>query len=103
MLTALRVCDILAERGEPLSRSAFARFPQVLLNVRVSSKPPLEKTSLVRPAIAAAEKEMGAEGRILVRYSGTEPLCRVMVEGPRDGIVKRLAERVADAVRKELA
>lgn len=103
MLTALRVCDILAERGEPLSRSAFARFPQVLLNIRVTRKPPLEKTSLVAPAIAAAEKEMGADGRILVRYSGTEPLCRVMVEGPRDELVKRVAERVADAVRKELA
>ena len=103
LLTALRVFDILVERGEPLSRGAFVRFPQLLLNVRVSRKPPLEKAAAIQAAIAAAEKELGSDGRILVRYSGTEPLCRVMVEGPIEEMVKRLAEHVADAVRKELA
>ena len=103
MLTALRVFDVLAERDQKLSQAAFPKFPQVLVNVRVARKPPLEEVPGVRAAVAGAEKELGADGRILVRYSGTEPLCRVMVEGPRDPVVRRLAAAVADAVQKELS
>ena len=103
MLTALRLLDVLAERGQKLSRGAFPKFPQVLINVRVAKKPPIEEVAALRAAIAAAEKELGADGRILVRYSGTEKICRVMVEGPRDEMVKRLAGGVADVVKKELA
>jgi phosphoglucosamine mutase len=103
MLTALRLLDVLAERGQKLSEAAFPKFPQVLINVRVARKPPVEEVPALRAAIAAAEKELGEDGRILVRYSGTEQICRVMVEGPRDEVVKRLAEAVADAVKKELA
>jgi phosphoglucosamine mutase len=103
MLTALRVFDVLAERGQKLSQAAFPKFPQVLLNVRVARKPALEDAPGIQAAIAAAERELGDDGRILVRYSGTEPLCRVMVEGPRDEAVRRLAGAVADAVKKELA
>jgi phosphoglucosamine mutase len=102
MLTALRVLNVLAERDQKLSQGAFPKFPQVLLNVRVAKKPAIEDVPALRDAIAAAEKEMGADGRVLVRYSGTEALCRVMVEGPTDEIVKRLAHRVADVVKKEL-
>jgi phosphoglucosamine mutase len=103
MLTALRVLDVLAERGQKLSHGAFAKFPQVLINVRVGKKPPIEEVPAVRDAIAAAEKALGSDGRILVRYSGTEALCRVMVEGPHDDVVRRLANQVADLVKKELA
>jgi phosphoglucosamine mutase len=103
MLTALRLCDVLAERGQNLSQAAFSKFPQVLINVRVGKKPPLEEVPALQAAIGTAEKELGADGRILVRYSGTEQICRVMVEGPRDDMVKRLAAGVADAVKKELA
>lgn len=103
MLTALRVFDILAERGQKLSQVAFERFPQVLLNVRVVKKPPMEEVAALRSALGAAQKELGADGRILVRYSGTEPLCRVMVEGPRGALVTRVATRLANAVKKELA
>jgi len=103
MLTALRVFDVLAERGQKLSQAAFAKFPQVLINVKVARKPPLEDVPGIQTAIGAAEKELGADGRILVRYSGTEHLCRVMVEGPRDEMVKRLAASVAEVVQKELA
>jgi phosphoglucosamine mutase len=102
MLTALRLFDVLAERGQKLSEAAFAKFPQVLINVRVTKKPPIEQVPALQAAIAAAEKELGEDGRILVRYSGTEQICRVMVEGPRDEMVKRLAAGVADAVKKEL-
>jgi phosphoglucosamine mutase len=103
MLTALRVLDVLAERGQKLSHAAFPKFPQVLQNVRVAKKPPIEDVPALREAIVAAEKEMGDDGRILVRYSGTEPVCRVMVEGPSDVLVKRLANRVSDVVKKELS
>jgi len=103
MLTALRVFDVLAERGQKLSQAAFAKFPQVLINVKVGRKPPLEEVPGIQAAIGVAEKELGADGRILVRYSGTEHLCRVMVEGPRDEMVNRLAAAVADVVKKELA
>jgi phosphoglucosamine mutase len=102
MLTALRLFDVLAERGQKLSQAAFAKFPQVLINVRVAKKPPIEEIPALQTAIRAAEKELGSDGRILVRYSGTEQICRVMVEGPRDEVVKRLAAGVADAVKKEL-
>jgi len=103
MLTALRVFDVLAERGQKLSQAAFAKFPQVLLNVRVARKPPLDEAPGIQAALRAAEAELGADGRILVRYSGTETLCRVMVEGPRDDLVHRIAGRVADIVKKELS
>ncbi len=103
MLTALRVFDVLVERGQKLSEAAFAKFPQVLINVKVGQKPPIETVPTLVSAIGAAEKELGSDGRILVRYSGTEKLCRVMVEGPRDEMVKRLAGAVADVVKKELA
>ncbi|HLY74240.1 MAG TPA: phosphoglucosamine mutase [Planctomycetota bacterium] len=103
MLTALRVFDVLAERGQRLSQAAFPKFPQVLINVTVARKPPFEEVPRIQAAIAAAEKELGLDGRILVRYSGTEHLCRVMVEGPLDRTVNRLAAAVADVVQKELA
>src|SRR5262249_56754683 len=103
MLTALRLLDVLAERGQRLSQGAFDKFPQLLINVRVARKPPIDEVPALVKSIAAAEKELGADGRILVRYSGTEQICRVMVEGPREDLVKRLAGGVADAVKKELA
>lgn len=103
MLTALRVLDVLSERGQKLSEAAFPKFPQVLVNVRVAKKPPIDQVAALVSAIGKAEKTLGADGRILVRYSGTEPLCRVMVEGPEAGLVDRLARSLADAVHKELA
>ena len=103
MLTALRVLDVLAERGQKLSHGAFPKFPQVLQNVRVVKKTPIDEVPALRDAIVAAEKEMGddrADSR--PAPAGTEPLCRVMVEGPSDDLVKRLANRIADVVKKEL-
>jgi phosphoglucosamine mutase len=105
MLTMLRVLGVLAERGETLSKAAslLVKYPQVLINVKVARKPPLEQVDGVRAAVAAAEAALRDEGRLLVRYSGTEGLCRVMVEGADAGLVDRAARDVADAVRKELA
>ena len=75
----------------------------MLLNVRVGRKPPLEEVPHLQSSIRDVERSLGAYGRILVRYSGTEPVCRVMVEGPRAAVVDRLARQVADVVTKELA
>jgi phosphoglucosamine mutase len=102
LLTALRVFDLLREQGRRFSEVAFAKFPQVLINVKVARKPPLGQCPGIGAAISAAERELGSDGRILVRYSGTESLCRVMVEGPREEPVKRLAAAAADAVKKEI-
>jgi phosphoglucosamine mutase len=103
LLTALRVFDLLRAQGRRFSETAFAKFPQVLLNVRVARKPPLESAPGVAGAVRRAEAELGADGRVLVRYSGTEPLCRVMVEGPRRDLVERLSRTLAGVVEKELA
>ncbi|HYE98432.1 MAG TPA: phosphoglucosamine mutase [Planctomycetota bacterium] len=105
MLTMLRVLGILAERGEPFSKAAslLVKYPQVLLNVKVARKPPLEEVDGVQGAIRSAEAALGEEGRVLVRYSGTENLCRVMVEGAEKKDVDRTARAVADAVKEALA
>jgi phosphoglucosamine mutase len=77
-------------------------FPQQIINVDVARKPPLEELAEVQAEIAAAESELGEKGRVLVRYSGTQSMCRVMVEGPSHEITARLAERIAAAVSKSI-
>ncbi len=102
LLTTLRVLDALAERGEPLSRLSLTKCPQVVINVRVGRKPPIDQVPGVSKAVEAARRSLGTDGRVLVRYSGTENLCRVMVEGTSAGAVERIARDVADAVRQDL-
>ena len=105
MLTMLRVLGVLAERGERFSKAAdvLVKYPQVLINVKVARKPPLEDVAPLQAAVAEAQKILRDEGRILVRYSGTENLCRVMVEGADAKAVERTSRDVAAAVKKELA
>ena len=103
LLTTLRVLDVLAERGEPLSRLAVAKCPQVLINVRVGRKPALDTVPGIQKALDGVRRALGSDGRVLVRYSGTENLCRVMVEGTDGALVERLARETADTVKKELA
>jgi len=90
--------------GQPLSELAKLMdvFPQKIINVDVASKPPIETVPPIMEAIKAAEAELGEEGRVLVRYSGTQNMCRVMVEGPTDDVTGRLAAQVADAVRDSI-
>jgi phosphoglucosamine mutase len=104
MLTALRVLEAMQESGETLDElaSRFTVFPQILVNVRVKEKRPLDELGGVRDAIASAERELGDSGRINVRFSGTESLARVMVEGPTDAKVNSTAQRIAAAIRAEL-
>ena len=97
ILTALRVLDICRTTDKPLSElsAVMMDYPQVLRNLRVQSKPPLEELPEVTAAIADAESILGNRGRVLVRYSGTEPKARVMVEGESELTVTRLADQIA--------
>lgn len=104
VFTALRVLAVLQETGESLSRSTapYVPLPQVLLNVPVASKPPLEELVEVRERTRRIEEELGQDGRVLLRYSGTEDLARVMVEGPDEGHIQGRARELADLLRDAL-
>jgi phosphoglucosamine mutase len=108
LLTALHVAKLVADGrrngGGTLSRllDGFRRYPQVLLNVRVTRKPDLLSIPAVAAAARTADEELGADGRLVLRYSGTEPLARVMIEGPEQETVERLACGIAEAIRAEL-
>lgn len=101
LITGLSVLALMVQSGRPLSelRRVMQRFPQVLVNLRVTSKPEIGTLPAVATAIRQAEQELGERGRVLVRYSGTEPLLRVMVEGEREPVIRRLADAVLDAAR----
>src|SRR5262249_29776811 len=81
----------------------FTVYPQLLINVRVKERRPLEEIPAAAAAMRECEREMNGSGRILVRYSGTEPLARIMVEGLDHADVERWAERIASVIRRELA
>lgn len=104
LVCALQVLRIMLETGSKLSELAsfVRRFPQVCLNVRVKAKPSLDSLSAVQAAIKKAENALGDSGRILVRYSGTEMVCRVMVEGLETKQVTNLAKSIASAVTAEI-
>lgn len=104
LLTALQMARLVRESGQPLSRllAGFRRYPQVLLNVRVARKPDLAALPRVAAAVRAAEETLGADGRLVLRYSGTEPLARVMIEGPEQTAIDALAGEIAGAIQAEL-
>jgi phosphoglucosamine mutase len=104
LLTAIQVMSLMAESGRPLSNLAacMQRYPQVLLSIPVKDKPPLERVPGVRRAIGRVERILGKRGRMLVRYSGTEPVCRVMIEGDDERSIHRLADEIASAVKREI-
>ena len=98
ILTGLQLLDLVVRSGRPLAELAAAameRMPQVLRNVVVPAGRTAEVMELVRPAVEAAEAELGRAGRVLVRPSGTEPLVRVMVEAATEDLAEAVAERVA--------
>jgi phosphoglucosamine mutase len=101
MLTALKLLEIVATKDSPLSdlRRVMTVFPQVMINVDVTAKPPLDAAPQIRAVINAVEKELDGNGRVLVRYSGTQPQCRVMVEGPTEEETRRHCERIAQVIR----
>ena len=104
LLTALRVIEIMRESGLGLDEltEELEIYPQRLVNVRIRNKKPLSKLPAVLAEIRAAEEAFGPAGRVLVRFSGTEPLARVMVEGPELAQVEGFAARIARAIQREL-
>jgi phosphoglucosamine mutase len=103
MLTALKVASLVALQG-PLDAlvADLKIFPQKIVNVKVRSKPTLESIPEVARALAEAEKALGNSGRVVLRYSGTEPLARVMVEAEQKEDVQRWTEALASAVRSSI-
>jgi phosphoglucosamine mutase len=104
LLTALRVLEIVRDSGQSLDElsAAIKNFPQKLVNVRVKHKRPLKDLPAVQNEIAAAEQEFGRAGRVVVRFSGTEPLARVMIEAESADAVENWTARIANAIRAEL-
>jgi phosphoglucosamine mutase len=104
MLTALRVFEVMRHAGVGLDEltQEIQVYPQRLVNVRIRERKPLEELPGVAAEIRAAEESFGDTGRVLVRFSGTEPLARVMVEGPELDRVEDFARRIADCIRAEL-
>jgi phosphoglucosamine mutase len=103
MLTAVKIASLVALRGPLDSLVADLKvFPQTIVNVKVRSKPPLDGLPEVARVLREAETALGNSGRVVLRYSGTEPLARVMVEAERHEDVDRWARAIADAIRSAL-
>jgi phosphoglucosamine mutase len=101
ILAAVRLLDFLEGEDLDLERESriLERYPQVLENVRVRERVPLESIPAIAAAVREAEAELGSEGRVLLRYSGTEPLARVMLEGPDLDRLRELCGRICEAIR----
>ena len=104
LVAALKVIEVMVATGQPLSelRKGLVKFPQLTRALTVKEKKPIEALPGVSSAIKSVEQELGAAGRVLVRYSGTEPKLRLLVEGPTDAVVQTAIEKLVAAVRAEL-
>ncbi|HYG64682.1 MAG TPA: phosphoglucosamine mutase, partial [Thermoanaerobaculia bacterium] len=104
LLTALQIAYIVHRSGRPLAEllGGFRRYPQILLNVRVARKTDFAALPRVVATQRCVEEKLGADGRLVLRYSGTEPLARVMIEGPDQPTIDALAGELAGVIREEL-
>ncbi len=104
VVAALKTLTVMLRRGRPLSEVArvMERVPQVIVNVPVARKPAIETLDGVVAAIKATEQELGDDGRVLVRYSGTEPKCRVMIEGLDQARIDARASEIASALERAI-
>lgn len=104
ILTALRVLEVLARSGKPLSElvADLKVFPQVIRNIKVREKIPLQELPAVMSAIKAAESDLADSGRVVVRYSGTEKLARVMIEAESEEKMKRHSDAISDALQQAI-
>jgi phosphoglucosamine mutase len=104
LLTALVVLDLLVRTGKTIEEltADLKVFPQVIVNVKVREKKPLESIPAVAARIREAEAELADSGRVVIRYSGTEALARVMIEAESEAAMRRHADAIADAIRDEL-
>jgi phosphoglucosamine mutase len=105
IISALQVLAAMKYEGMPLSELAgiMRVFPQKLINIDVKSKPDISTIPEIASVIEGVEEKLGDRGRVLVRYSGTQNMCRVMVEGPTDEETARFCETIADVVKEKLA
>ena len=104
ILTAMQLIAAMIGEDKPLSELATLMdvFPQKLINVEVKNKPEISSVPEVMEAIREVEAQLGDEGRVLVRYSGTQNVCRVMVEGPTDDLTEKYCTQIADVVKTAL-
>ncbi|MFY9529146.1 MAG: phosphoglucosamine mutase [Candidatus Acidiferrales bacterium] len=103
MLTSIKIASLVSIAGPLDSLVADLKiFPQTILNVRVRSKPPLETLPGVARTLAEAQRALDGSGRVVLRYSGTEPLARVMVEAEREEDVRRWSDGIASAIRSAI-
>lgn len=103
LLTAVKVASLVSTHGSLESLvEGLKQYPQVIVNVKVKNKPPLETLPEVSRALAEAETTLGENGRVVLRYSGTEPLARVMVEAEHEKDVQRFSQSIATALRKAI-
>ncbi|MBN2783777.1 MAG: phosphoglucosamine mutase [Pontiellaceae bacterium] len=104
VVSGLKLMNVLKSSGAKLSELAevMTPFPQKLINVDVRKKPPITEVDAIVAAVQVAEKQLGGSGRVLVRYSGTQPMCRVMVEGPDEAVTNKIAETIAAVVKESI-
>ena len=104
ILTALKLIEAMKSQSRTLFdlSKIMKVFPQVLINIDVKEKPDIESIPEVVKAIQTVEKNLGEQGRVLVRYSGTQPLCRVMVEGPSKAETQQCCSQIADIIMKKI-
>ena len=104
MITALCLLRALREAGKTLSEmtAGFQQYPQILVNVRVREKVPFDRLSSVQAEVRDVEERLSHKGRLLLRYSGTEPLARVMIEGEQQFEIEDYAQRIATAIKREI-
>jgi phosphoglucosamine mutase len=105
LISALQILSIMVSTGKPLSelRLLLKKFPQVQRNLHVRSKPPIDQVPGLTQAIRTAEKALAEKGRVLVRYSGTEPLIRLLLEGPDRAQLEKLADNIAKTIEDHLS
>jgi phosphoglucosamine mutase len=104
LLTALKLIECMQAESRPLSelKNIMTLFPQILINVKVKHKPDIERIPEICAAIESVKNKLDGKGRVLVRYSGTQPECRIMVEGPSEKETRTYCRQIADVVKKKL-
>ena len=100
ILSALVIIDIMKKTGKKLSElaSIFKPFPQKIINLKVRKKPPLEELHTLQTLITDIEKELNDKGRILVRYSGTESICRVLIESKNEAHIEKYSKIISKEI-----
>ena len=104
IVSALQVLRIMMDTGKPLSelRKVCTKFPQVVVNIRVKDKPEWETLPEVMELVKDVEAKLNGQGRVVLRYSGTEPKARLLIEGPDRDQIKSFANEIAGRIREKI-